>query len=169
MPCKAYGAAMDNRWFRLLSYWQDHELQHSLTFPFLIGALRSPIGTIKGYENAGRKELENLIDEIRSHVASDFYLHVYPCGERGKLVLTRVHGSAPRYAVAIPQSSEARTPVLFWSDSRSAKGAAPVASLVAAIWQEGGAAIEQGLFSCRGRMFQPFDGNELRVIREALA
>lgn len=161
---------MDDRWFRLLSYWEDHELKHSLTFPFLIGALRSPIGTTKGYENAGRQELENLIDKIRSHAASDFILHVYRCGDRNKLVLTRVRGTnSPPFAVAIPQSSEARKPVLFWSDSGSVKGAVPVASLIATIWHEGGAAIEQGLFSCRGRMFQPFDDYELRVIRAALA
>lgn len=161
---------MDNRWFRLLSYWQDDEFKHALTFPFLIGALRSPIGTTKGYENAKRKELENLIDEIRSYAASDFIFHVYRCGDRDKLVLTRIRNTnAPPHAVAIPQFSQARTPTLFWSDSGSAKGAEPVDSLVAAIWHEGSTAIEQGLFSCRGRVFQPFDDDEHRVIRAALS
>jgi hypothetical protein len=161
---------MDDRWFRLLSYWQDHEFKHSLTFPFLIGALRKPIGTTKGYENTGRKELEDLVDSVRSHAASNSILYVYRCGDRDKLVLTRVHGtSAPPYSVAIPQASDAKRPVLFAYDSSSVKSAAPVDSLVAAIWHEGGTAIEHGLFSCRGRMFQPFDDYELNVIRAALA
>jgi len=159
---------MDDRWLRLLVYWQDHEFKHSLTFPFLIGALRIPIGATKGYANTARKELEELIDAIRSYAASNFILHVYRCGDRDKLVLTRVHGtSAPPYSVAIPQYSGASTPVLFASDS-SVKNTAPMESLIAAIWHESGTAIERGLFSCRGKLFQPFDDYELNVIRAAL-
>jgi hypothetical protein len=160
---------MDDRWFRLLSYWQDHENKHSLTLPFLIGAMRSPVGATKGYENIARKELEALVDAIRSHAASDHILHVYRCGDRDKLVITRVCGTPPPpFSVAIPQASSAKTSVLFASTD-SATPQAPVNSLVNAIWREGGTAIEKGLFSCRGRIFQQFDEYELRVIGNALA
>jgi hypothetical protein len=159
---------MDDRWFRILSYWQDHEHKHSLTFPFLIGALREPVGSTRGYENGARAELEELIDAIRSHAAADYILNVYRCGDRDKLVITRVRGTMPPpFAVAIPPVAAGESPVLF-SSAEAATTNVPIASLVEAIWREGSDAIEQGLFSCRGRLFQPFDEHELKVIRAAL-
>lgn len=161
---------MDNRWYRLLSYWQDHELNHSLTFSFLIGALRNPIGATKGHETSGRTELEDLIDEIRTHPVKDVVFHVYRCGDRNKLVITRIRGTqAPPYAAAIPPSSDDKTPVLFFSSCNSTNGRTGLDDLIEAIWDESGKAIEQGLFSCRGRIFQYFDDDELRVIRAAFA
>jgi hypothetical protein len=160
---------MDDLWLRILSYWQDREFKHSLTFPFLIGALREPVGSTHGYENTAQAELEELIDAIRSHDAADYILHVYRCGDRDKLVITRVRSTVPPpFVVPIPTVVAGKSPVLF-STAAAATPDAPVSSLVESIWREGGAAIEQGLFSCRGQLFQPFDEHELKVIRAALA
>jgi len=160
---------MDDRWFRILSYWQDHELKHSLTFPFLIGALRKPVGSTCGHENRARAELEELLDAIRSHATNDYIFNVYRCGDRDKLVITRVRGTTPPpFAVAIAPVAARKSPVLF-STAEAAIPDAPAVSLVESIWREGSNAIEQGLFSCRGRLFQQFDEYELKVIRAALA
>ncbi|MBY0269170.1 MAG: hypothetical protein K2X06_04785 [Burkholderiales bacterium] len=113
--------------------------------------------------------MEGLIDEIRSHAAADYILNVYRCGDRDKLVITCVSGTMPPpFSIAIPPMAAGKSPVLF-STVEAATPEAPVASLVESIWREAGDAIEQGLFSCRGRLFQPFDEYELKVIRAALA
>jgi hypothetical protein len=159
---------MAERWFQLLSDWQDKELRHSLTFPFLIGALRSPVGATKGYENAGLAELKALIDEMRSHHATGYVLHIYHCGDRDKYVLTRIRGfGAPPDAVAIPPVDPGATSVLFASVQLKKKD--PVSSLSAAIWKECSSAVEKGLFSVRGRLFQEYDQDELNFIRKTLA
>lgn len=158
---------MAERWYRLLSSWQDNEFRHSLTFPFIIGALRNPVGATEGYENAGLGELRTLVDDIRSHQAADYVLHIYHCGDRDKLVLARIRGfSAPPAAVAIP-SANSDKPTLFASCSLKKKE--PVSSLIAAIWRESSSAVEKGLFSVRGRRFQTFNDDELRFIYKALA
>lgn len=159
---------MDDRWFQLLSYWQDHEFKHSLTFPFLIGALRKPGESSCGNKKSARTELEVLIDTIRSHATLEHIFHVYRCGERDKLVITRVRSSVPPpFTIPIPPISAEKNSVLF-STAEAATPDAPVTTLVDSIWREGGDAIEKELFSCRGRLFQPFDEYELKVIRAAL-
>jgi len=159
----------DDRWFQLLSYWQDHEFKHSLTFPFLIGALRKLGDSTCGREKSARTELEVLIDTIRSHAAADHIFYVYRCGDRDKLVITRVRGTKPPpFAIFIPPMEAGKNPVLY-ATAEAATADAPVATLVESIWREGGDAIEQGLFSCRGRFFQPFDEYELKVIRATLS
>ena len=161
---------MAERWYKLLSNWQDKQLRHSLTFPFLIGALRVPIGAVDGHADTGLKEVEELIDAIRLYKAVGHVFHVYPCGDRNKLVITRVNGkTGPWGAAAIPPDERGRSAVLFASPPGSSKANTTVESLVSAIWTEGGAAIDQGLFSCRGTQFQPFDKIELRFIQSALA
>lgn len=163
---------MTERWFQLLSCWQDREFRHSLTFPFLIGALRNPIGAVRGYENAGLGELKTLINSIRAHQATDHVLHIYRCGDRDKLVITRVRGTnPPPYAIPISPATAGAKAVLFASlDTKTdASPASPDSLLISAIWSECGVAVEQGLFSCRGRQFQPFNEDELKFIQRAVA
>lgn len=160
---------MTERWFQLLSYWQDREFRHSLTFPFLIGALRCPVGATRGYENSGLDELKTLIHSMQSHQAADHVLHIYRCGDRDKLVITRVlETNAPPYATAIPPVAAGATTALYASFDKN-PGSSPASSLISAIWNECSAAVEEGLFSCRGKLFQPFDADELKFIQNALA
>jgi len=160
---------MSERWFQVLSYWQDVEFRHSLTFPFLIGALRDPAGATLGYEGKGFSELQQLVKSMQSHQASDHILHVYRCSDRDKLVVTRVaaeHG--PSYGRPIPPSGGGRA-VLFASHEGSGGGGTTADALISAIWSECADAVDQGRFSCRGKIFQEFDANELKFIHAALA
>ncbi len=161
---------MDERWIRVLSYWQEHELRHALTFPFLVGALRTPVGAKTGFGDDARRELEALVDAMRSHRANGYVHHVYRCPDRRQLVVTKVIGSSPPpYAVPIRTGQAGAAPSLYASNGVPANTTAPFASLVATIWNEGGSAIECGHFSCRGTLFAAFNQDEFRIIRAALA
>ena len=108
---------MDERWFSLLTYWQRYEFRHALTFPFLVGALRIPIGAKSCSGGDAGKELEALVDVMRSHRANGYFHHVYRCPDLGQLVVTKVIGSVPPFrAVAVTTGREndtTRKPISF--------------------------------------------------------
>jgi len=161
---------VDERWVLLLNYWRQHEFRHALTFPFLIGALRIPVGATSGPGGDARKELEALVDLMRSHRAIGYFHHVYRCPDLGQLVVTKVvNSSTPPYALAIQPAQASEVPTLYVSDGVPRNSTSPFTSLVATIWNEVGSAIGGGSFSCRGKQFQPFNDDELRIIRKALA
>lgn len=160
---------MLERWFRLLTYWQDVEFRHSLTLPFILGALRDPVGAVQGHEGNGLNELVNLMESMAAHQSTGHFLHLYHCGDRDKLVVTRVQGSGgpSGSAQVIPRLGPEG--VLFTSHPGVAGGRVTVDVTASVVWSEGGGAIERGDFSCRGRLFQPFDSTELTFIHRALA
>lgn len=159
---------MDERWHILLRYWQSREFRHSLTFSFLVGALRNPIGSTSGFEGRGFTEITDLIDSIRNHRANYYYLHIYRCPDLKNLVLTEIRNSPPSAAmVPIPSSSDAYSS-LYASDGVEAHSQAPLDELIHTIWKENGNAIEAGKFSCRGGHFESFNDYDLKVIKSAL-
>ncbi len=157
---------MEERWFRLLTYWQKSEWRHALSFPFLIGALRTPIGAPLGSEETARPNLGGLLDAVRNHNSDGYYLHIYRCPDLAQLVLRQVSGS-PYQSTPIPPSSGGRC-VLYTSDGVLPSSSSPFDDLFAAIWNECGQAIQLGHFSCRGHKFCPFNDYELKVIGAAL-
>ena len=161
---------MDERWFLLLSYWQNNEFRHALTFPFLIGALRIPVGDKNKFGDSARAELEALVNVMRSHHANGYFHHVYRCPDLGQLVIRKVVNSPPPpFAVAISTSQTNVLPGLYVSNSVPLDKSSPFTSLVATIWNETASAIEEGNFSCRGQQFAAFNDGEIQVIRKALA
>ena len=160
---------MDERWVLLMNYWQNTEFRHALTFPFLIGALRTPVGAKSKLAGGARTELEALVDVMRSHNANGYFHLVYRCPDLGQLVIRKVvNSSPPPSAVAITTGQANALPTLYVSDGIPLDISSPFASLVATIWNEIGSAIEGRNFSCRGQQFVAFNDDELRVIRKAL-
>lgn len=161
---------MNECWLALLNYWQRNEFRHALTFPFLLGALRTPVGAGNSASGDARNELEGLVKLMAAHRANGYFHHVYRCPDLGQLVVTKVVGSLPPLsAVAIPPTELNLAPSLYASDGVQKDSKSPLLSLVNTIWKEVGSAIEQGHFSCRGKQFWAFNDDELRVIRAALA
>ncbi len=161
---------MDERWIDLLDYWKTVELRHSLTFPFLIGAMRTPIGAADSPCGDARKELQDLLNVMRAHPANGYFHHVYRCHDLGQLVVTKIPDSVPpSSAIKIPSPQADMAPSLFASDGVRGDSNSPLACLVETIWNEVGSAIENGHFSCRGKQFGTFNDYELRVIQSALA
>ena len=159
---------MSEGWFKLLTYWQDHEGRQTLTFPFMLGALRIPVGSALGLENVAHTELSELLDSIVSHKATDHFLHIYRCENLDKLVLHKIKGSdsPPPGAIPIAKRSGEQN-VLFATIASDDKLSQD--SLLSILWAEGGQAILQGNFSCRGKLFQKFNAQEIALIARALA
>lgn len=164
---------MDEKWFRVLTYWQKHEMKHALTIPFLIGALRKPVGAPFDSENAARSAFEALMGAVRNHHADGYHLYIYRCPDRKQLVLRQVSGSASMKSVyqdvvPIPTSSEGES-VLHASDAVPPSSSTPFDDLLRTIWCDCGEAIQLGEFSCRGHNYYQFNDYELKIIRAALA
>lgn len=158
---------MEECWSALLNYWQEREFRHALTFPFFIGALRT---TSNNTEADGRKEVEDLVNKMRSHRAKDYFHLVYRCPDLGQLVVRKVVNSLPpSSATPIPSEEPNAAPSLYVAEGLPLEGPSLAASLVATVWNETATAIENAQFSCRGKEFTTFNEYELRIIRSALA
>jgi hypothetical protein len=161
---------MDERWITLLEHWQNHKFRHSLTFPFIIGALRHPVGSKNVSDMSSHDELRKLIDVMRSHVADGYYYNIYRCPDLGQLVVRKVvNSNPPHIAIAIHPIDSSVNPSLFVSDGLEKGCTSPFDSIVEVIWNEAGSAIESGNFSCHGKTFGEFSEYDLKVISNALA
>lgn len=68
---------MDRRWFRLLeTYKQDGHV--GLTLSFLIGALRTPVGTLAD-DDTSRSELLLLLRRMRDETPKGLYVRIAEC------------------------------------------------------------------------------------------
>jgi hypothetical protein len=158
---------MSGNWVRLLWHWTDVEFRHSLTFPFFIGALRSPVGSSDASEAEARQEVESLVNEIAEFQADDVILHIYRCPTLGQLVLSRVAGAAqPPRAIPIHRSNGSQSRV-YVSDVAEIAQPAQVSAIAEAIWSESAEAILRGNFSCNGGRFSPFSQYDLNIISRA--
>ena len=161
---------MDNRWVTLLNYWQETLSRHAITFPFLVGALRIPVASKFCSAGNDKKELEILIDVMRSQECDGYIYHIYRCPDIAQLVITKVKGAyPPPTAIAIANPDSSIKPSLYASDGIELNATSPLESLTASILEETSQAIENCQFSCRGKTFKAFNDYELGVINKALA
>lgn len=160
---------MTDRWYKLLAYWMDFEFRHSLTFPFMVGALRTPVGSVAKDEHSAIAELAILVIQVSDFVSEDYFLHIYLCPDLNKFVLTRIKGQTPpSTAIAVSSSHGGRSNV-YASDTGITESIISQDALVEILLAEGGKAIVNGQFSCRGKLFQPFDADDLQFIARAFA
>src|SRR5689334_14896027 len=79
-------------WYQLLRYWQDVKSGHGLSFSFLVGATRIPIGTPFNDAEEALEYARELYDEITNGVHDRFIASVHGCGSVGGPVITLEFG-----------------------------------------------------------------------------
>lgn len=154
------------QWFRLLEF--NRHKRFGLTFPFLIGALRTPPGLVVAGEEANFAELHALLGSMRDHTPHSRYVRIAECDRLRQAV------AAPGFLRFRPPGVDRQIPspahgvcALYVQPQYIPDEVRGIASVAESLWRECAQAILTGNFSFRNGSFQSFDDADLRFIREA--
>lgn len=159
---------MTLKWEKMIDYWQDVQMRHALTFPFIIGSQREPIGSKYSAEEDPKDDIASLIVQASSSKRTNLHYKIYRCPDLDKLVIRRVVNSLPN-GIAIPDVLDNKSSSLYVSDVFEENDSASIESLVQKIWSESGQAIMQGKYSCRSQTYGEYSDYEVNTIKKAMA
>lgn len=156
---------MNPKCLQLLRH-QQRRNRLSLTFPFLVGAMRNPTGAPFRVEREARAALDELVQGARDDVTDEYAIRVFRCPDIGQPVMS---------ILTIPNHDYA-----FWGATKPTGGlsveypfrpAEPwsASDVVDLIWPEVAGPILQARWSFLREMktYQPFTSNDLTFIKEA--
>jgi hypothetical protein len=157
---------MNPRWFQLIHFCTTRRYE-AVTFPFVLGALRDPVGSVLPAENS-RIELHQLLQMLLDETPSGYVLWIHRCGQIWQPVIV------PRledrfYGVPVHSSVQTRD-TLFVNDELFPVGKArSLGSLTEGLWEEFGDAISSGRFSipADSRVYCPFSEDDLDIIEQS--
>lgn len=163
-------------WFRLLREQQQGQGitaagpapggRVGLTVPFLIGAIRTPPGTVREPAES-RSDLASLLESMRDSSSGRSVV----IGECANLLQPRVSlaggGALGNSGDAVVRDDGSPSNLFAWSQyfARDTRG---VESLVEGLWNLLGSAIREGRFSYRAGAWQEFNDDDLAFIQRAL-
>jgi hypothetical protein len=155
-------------WFKLLEHHRENRF--GLTLPFLVGAIRVPVGKTLLAEDDNYREFQALLESMRDDTPDLYYIRIAECDRLRQPVVS------PCPSLYRPGSVDKRIPSrarngcwLYVQPDYLPEEERGIASLVESMWRHSAQPILDGKFSYRNGSFQPFDENDLRFIREALA
>ena len=156
------------RWFQLLHYCNTRPTGRryfGLTFLFLIGATRTPVGTVTD-DTASRAELSQLLRSMLDETPEPYVLRVDRCSGQPIII-----------APFTPPYTPSGIPVMSAAQSRNTLFVAPQLvpagytfdTFLESIWSESADALRVGHFSCDliSREMRPFDPEDLKIIEES--
>lgn len=152
-------------WLRIV---QDHPTNKiGPTIPFLLGALRSPVGEVRDVPTS-RKELGALLVEMCDEPLAPWHVVIQPCGTPEKLVVNMSDVAPPGYIRIESPSKKGRALYCYPIHGADIHD---VDSLEDALWTLWGDVISRGDFSYVDGKWTPFtrfDKNDIATaLREA--
>lgn len=157
---------MNPRWFQLIHYFCRARGFETLTFPFVIGALRDPVGSVTPADNS-RRELRQLLQHMVDETPGDYVVWIYRCGQLKQPVM-RPLSEDRLYGVPFHSSAQLRDTLFVSSELFSGK-AQSLDSLRDLLWEEFGEAVSDGKFSVPShlRTYCSFSDDDLAAIEES--
>lgn len=131
---------MRPEWLRIVQDYPGNNV--GPTIPFLLAALRKPVGAVKP-EVASRAELLALLISMRDNSPSPWRVVIQPCGGPEKLVVTLT--DIDRQDCVAIRSGATPGGVLYCHPL--SPGIHDVDDLLEALWSEFGESINRGRFS----------------------
>ncbi|WP_136246941.1 hypothetical protein [Halomonas borealis] len=159
---------MAPKWEKMINYWQDVQFRHALTFSFIVGSQREPIGSKYGSEEEPQSDIASILSQASSSKRTGLHYKIYRCPDLDRLVLRKVVDSPPN-GIALPSASGKKNSNLYVSDVFGDSNAASIEALTEEIWRESGQAIIEGKYSCRGQASDSYSEYEVNIIKRAMA
>lgn len=144
---------MKPRWLRLASGGKD------LTLPYMVGALRVPIGARRSAEE-DRAELCDLIRSIENEMPAHHFADIDKCPDKVKGFVVRVRAFSSIWHTSKKPNN------LTWV---SEIPASDLDGLLEWAWQTYASPLASGDFSCTAGFWRPFEADEKTEITELLA
>jgi hypothetical protein len=159
---------MHPRWFQLIHFFCRARGFETLTFPFVIGALRDPVGLVIPAENS-RRELRQLLQQMVDETPGSYVLWIYRCGQLKQPVI-RPRSEDRSYGIPVHSSVQLRDTLFVSSEFFSGKAQAQsLDSLRDRLWEEFGGDVSDGKFSVpeHRRTYCSFSDDDLAAIEES--
>lgn len=152
-------------WLQLLRQYRQ-ERRFNLTFSFLLGASRQPVGEIVS-EETSLAELQSMLVSMRDFERKES-VHVFKCYELGQPVA----GFDQRNGQEEPLVSPVAQVTLLYVQGQYLQGDVPGIDIVARnLWQVYRQPVNEGLFSYSrdDEAFHPFIADDLAFIERAMS
>lgn len=162
---------MQSKWFQLLYEQQyGHGItthgpasgnRVGLTPSFLIGAMRTPLGTA-----SGRGELTALLESMRDSVSGKQVVSIRECNNLHQPIASLTEEAMGHLGDAVLLSDGSPSKLYAWAQY-FARTSRDVNSLADGLWNILGSSICEGRFSYRDGTWQEFNDHDLAFIRRA--
>ena len=159
---------MNLDWLKLI---QAHKARGGLglTLPFLLGALRHPIGSHTDNALENQKGILNLLASMRDQTPSDTYVSLTICDRLNEPVFTTGSSKTKQpesYArLVIPETNNCH---LYVTGAFLSSGPQPAESLLEKLWERHGNEVMEGRFSWYKGQFRPYIAEDISFITRAL-
>lgn len=154
-------------WLKLLREYRKNR-GYGLALPFLVGAMRIPVGSVVADKNNNIAEVIKLLSSMRDETPDTSYISLTVCDRLHQPVFVE----CSRYFK--PSASYARIPTLdgnkcflYVAQQILPCDKQSVEDLREALWQRNGDAILQGCFSHNKGTFTKYSANDLALISSA--
>src|SRR5437867_1677291 len=145
---------MGATWFRVV---KDYPNNFGPTIPFILGALRRPVGNVLPFDES-REELRALLAAMRDEVPDRYSVVIQGCANLGEPIV-RLSDSEPSGFLRFDSPSKKGRALYF--ESFYDLPVDDFESLVKGLWERYETIISEGRFSRRNGTWQVFDETEL--------
>jgi hypothetical protein len=136
-----------------------------MTFPFIVGSLRTPVGAIEGAE-LSHKELRMLLKSMLDETPEEYVLRISRCDHIDQPIVAPTPAMYRPQGIAIHSPAQARD-TLFVDSEFLPGGDASLVTLTEKIWTECQRPICDGRFSFRRGEYHPYDKDDLDTIQQS--
>ena len=155
------------KWFRLVNYYNE-EVSYAPTIPFVLGAIRTPIGKPAEDENDCIDELRKLIQSVIEDTPEGYVIQLHRCGQIGEPVLVPCLDRL-MCIPGNPLSSKRQERVTVLADDEFvSSGLDELEAIVEILWEELGDAILDRRFSFSRRTgeYRKYNDRDFEIIRD---
>lgn len=155
-------------WFRLIHYFHTRPQgirRYGVTLPFIIGALRDPIGAIQNHETSW-SELLMLVRAMGEETPEDYQIRISRCDHIGQPIVTPYTGIYQISGIPIVSLTTSRH-VVFVAEEFVRGSSTSLETLAARLWEECSGVIDSGRFSFRSGDYRSYSDDDLQAIRES--
>ena len=154
-------------WLTLLSHWQDAKFRTGLTVPFLVGACRSPFGSIQ--PESPRSAILSLLNLVAAaKPPENGYWNFNHCPNIDELVITRSKNAVPPGSAVNVTGSDGSETSLY-ANFKGNDGLSTVELLADFFSEKYANCIDEGRFSKNGGKFTKFVDYDETWVKSALA
>lgn len=159
-------------WLKLLRHHQNRNNGAGLTIPFIVGALRTPPGSLITDQTLGIAEVESLLVSMRDETPESCYVRIADCDWLEQPVVStndiRYAGCFRNSYVGFSTTTD-EGPLLLVQPKYCPDKERGITSVATTLWGRYADAIMSGRFSFRDGTFQPYDSTDLQFIYDAYA
>jgi hypothetical protein len=154
-------------WLKLLRA-NNKNRGYGLTLPFLIGAMRTPVGSVVVGKEQNMADAEHLLESIRDNTPNTSYISLTVCDRLHQPVFAEcsIYFMPPDLHARIPKM-DSEGCFLYVAPNILSQGENRIEDLLETLWKVNGDAILEGAFSFSNGAFAKYSDKDFALISSA--